>query len=303
MRINFELLDMRAFVTIAELRSFRSAAEVLGVSQPVLSRRLKGLEQALGVTLLERSTRHVVPTIAGRQLAPIVRSMISELEASVLSLNGSSSDQQACVAIACIATAAVNILPRVIENFYKQFPKVRFRILDLPTSKVLESVAKGEVEFGVNILGTTHADVAVTPLLQDPYVLVCRRDTPLARKRRITWRDLLEYRLIGMSRSSGNRIVLDNALTQSNIQIDWFYEVDRSSTAFGLTAAGMGAAVVPRLAISPMEDAIILARPIVEPIVRRTLGVLQRRSGRLSVAAQCFRDQLLIHCRDKSALY
>ena len=294
---------MRAFVTIAELRSFRSAAEVLGVSQPVLSRRLKGLEQALGVTLLERSTRHVVPTIAGRQLAPIVRSMITELESSVLSLNDLSSDQQACVAIACIATAAVSFLPRVIENFYTQFPKVRFRILDLSTSKVLESVAQGEVEFGINILGTTHADVAVTPMLQDPYVLVCRRDTPLARKRRITWRDLLEHRLIGMSRNSGNRMVLDNALAQSKIQIDWFYEVDRSATAFGLTAAGMGAAVVPRLAISPMDDPIIVARPIVEPIVSRTLGVLQRRSGRLSVAAQCFRDQLLINCRDKSALY
>lgn len=126
MRINFEFLDMRAFVTIAELRSFRSAAEVLGVSQPALSRRLKALEQALGVALLERSTRHVAPTIAGRQLAPIVRRMISELESSVLSLNGSSSDRQGRVTIACIATAAVTFLPRVIENYYKQFPKVHF---------------------------------------------------------------------------------------------------------------------------------------------------------------------------------
>ena len=201
-------------MTIAELRSFRRAAEVLDVSQPVLSRRLKGLERALGVVLLERSTRRVAPTIAGRQLVPVLRSMISDLESSILSLNDSNSDHPACVTIASIPTAAVHFLPRVIEDFYKQFPKVRFRIFDLSASHVLESVAQGDVEFGINILGDTHVDVSATPLLQDPYMLVCRSDHPLARKRTITWRDLIEYPLVGVSDSSGNRIVLDNALAQ-----------------------------------------------------------------------------------------
>ena len=81
------------------------------------------------------------------------------------------------------------------------------------------------------------------------------------------------------------------------IQLNWFYEVDRSSTAFGLTAAGMGAAA--RLATVPIDDPIIVTRPIVEPVINRTLGVLQRRSGRLSAAAQSFRDQLLTEWRDK----
>jgi DNA-binding transcriptional LysR family regulator len=303
MRINFELLDMRVFVTVAELQSFRGAAEVLGLSQPAISRRLKALEHELGVVLLERSTRRVSPTSAGRQLAPVLRGLITELEGSVLSLNDTGSDQQTCITIACIPTAAIHFLPRVIEGFNKQFPKVRFRIFDLNTSKVLETVAHGDVEFGINILGPTHADVVATPLLRDPYMLVCRRDNPLARKRKITWRDLLEHRLIGVSHSSGNRIVLDNALAQAKIQMEWFYEVDRSSTAFGLTEAGMGAAVVPRLATPPTEHPIMLAKPIVEPLVNRTIGILQRRSGRLSSAALCFRDQLITRWSDKSPLH
>jgi DNA-binding transcriptional LysR family regulator len=302
MRINFEIFDMRAFIAVVELRSFRGAAETLGLSQPALSRRIKGLERSLDTVLLERSTRRVAPTAVGRQLAQVMRSLVEELETSVLSISDAGSRQDARVAIASIPTAAVYFLPRVINEFNKQFPNVRIRIFDLSSNEGLESVTRGDVEFGINIVSGTHPDLTVTPLLQEPFVLVCRRDHPLARKRKISWQELHSHFLIGLRRGSGNRTVLDNALTQANIQISWFHEVGHLSTAFGLTEAGVGAAVLPRLAAPPIGHSTMVARPIVEPVVSRTIGILERRSGRLSSSAQRFRDQLLTKWSCKSSL-
>ena len=112
------------------------------------------------------------------------------MDTSLLSLREVGPRQHGRIAIASIPTAAVYFLPRVIDEFNKQYPNIRFRIFDLSSNEGLESIARGEVEFGINILGATHADLTVTPLLEDPFVLVCRRDDPLAQRRKVTWRQI-----------------------------------------------------------------------------------------------------------------
>ena len=81
------------------------------------------------------------------------------------------------------------------------------------------AVVSGEASSEVNILGSTHPDILLTPLMIDPFVLVCRRDHQLAQQAAVSWADVTEHRLIGVSRESGNRFVLDNALAQNSIQI------------------------------------------------------------------------------------
>ena len=143
MRINCEILDMRCFIAVSELRNFHGAAKALGISQPALSRRIRGLEASLGATLLERSTRRVAPTAVGRQLEPIMRRLIEELETSILSLSDLGTKQRSRVTIASVPTAAVYFLPRVINDFNQQFPNVSFRIFDLSSNEGLESIARG----------------------------------------------------------------------------------------------------------------------------------------------------------------
>jgi|RhiMetdeSRZDD1v2_1073273.scaffolds.fasta_scaffold350242_1 DNA-binding transcriptional LysR family regulator len=291
MSINFEMLDLRALLAVSEMRSFHRAAETLGLSQPALSRRIRAMEVSLGTPLLERSTRRVAPTAVGRQLEPIMRRLLEELEGSILSLTEVGTKLGGRVSIASIPTAAIYFLPRVIEEFNSHYPHIRFRILDLSSNEGLESIARTEAEFGINILGTTHPDLTVTPLMHDPFMLICRRDHPLARKRRVRWSDLEHHRIIGVSRESGNRIVLENALAQANVRVGWFYEVNHLSTAFGLTETGMGASVLPRLA-TPSTHPSLVTKAIVEPTVTRTIGIVERRGGSLSPAANRFRDLL-----------
>jgi DNA-binding transcriptional LysR family regulator len=294
MSINFDLLDLRAFLAVFDLSNFHKAAKLLNLSQPALSRRLRAMEARLGNALFERSTRNVRPTSAGRQLEPIVRRLLDELDSSFLTISGIGERQRGQVTMSSIPTAAIYFLPKVIKHFNQQYPLVRIRVLDRSPQEALECVIRGEAEFGINMIGSTETEVMFTPVMDDPYVLACRRDHPLAKKRNLSWHNLAYHPMIRIGReNSGNRAHLDAALIKANVQLDWFYEVNNLTTSLGLVEEGLGAAVLPRLAAPHGHHSLIVTKRLREPEVTRTIGIIERRTGRLSPAAKRFRDLLL----------
>lgn len=293
MRINFELLDIRAFLAVLELGGFHKAAEMLNISQPALSRRVQALEAAVGAPLLERTTRRVGPTSVGRSFAPLARRLLDEFEESLLGITGVAGRQYGQVTIACVPTAAFYFLPRAIESFSAIYPLIRFRILDLSANDGLESVARGEAEFGINLLGSSDPDLAFTPLVEDPFVLACRRDHPLAARQELAWKDLADQTLIGVSRASGNRMILESALAKEGMGLTFKFEVNHLTTSLGLVERGLGVSVLPRLATPPQDHPVIATKAIGAPPVSRTIGLVERRKARLAPAAQRFRDMLI----------
>lgn len=293
MRINCEILDLRAFLTVLELESFHRAADVLHLSQPALSRRIQKLEMVIGAPLLERTTRHVAATALGAELVPLVRRMLEEFDGSLFAVRDSGVQRGGLVTIACLPTAAFYFLPTVIRQFNTEYPNIRFRILDLPATDGLKAVARGEVEFGINIMGTSDPDLIFDRLAEDPFVLAARKDHPLAERSQVGWSELEPYRLITVHRSSGNRTLLDAALAKSNIKLRWFYEVTHLSTSLGLVEAGLGISVLPQMATPPGEHPFLVTRPIHNPEISRTIGVVRRRGATLSPAAERFLQMLI----------
>ncbi|ALN91311.1 MULTISPECIES: LysR family transcriptional regulator [Lysobacter] len=292
MSINCEILDLRAFLTVSETRSFHRAAEALHVSQPALSRRIQKLEEAVGAPLLERTTRSVSLTAVGQNLLPLVRRMLEEFDGSLFAARGIDDGRGSQVTIACLPTAAFYFLPSVIARFHEEHPNVRFRILDLSATEGLQAVERGEVEFGINFMGASDPELNFDVLVEDPFVLACRRDHPLALKRKVTWNDLSSHRLITVHRTSGNRILLDGALARENLKLSWFFEVTHLSTSLGMVEAGVGISVLPRMATPQQEHPILVTRPLQHPVVSRTIGIVRRRNAVLSAAAEQFLQML-----------
>ena len=141
MAINFDLNDLLAFRAVAELSNFRKAAESVHLSQPAFSRRIDKLEQALGVRLLERTTRRVTLTAVGRDFERKVRVLLDELDATLLGIRGVAATRMGEVTVACVPSTVYYYLSEVIRRYHERSPKVRVKVLDAAANEVLSKLA------------------------------------------------------------------------------------------------------------------------------------------------------------------
>jgi DNA-binding transcriptional LysR family regulator len=291
--MNFDLADLRAFLSVADLGSFRAASDVLHLSQSALSRRVDKLEEALGVQLFTRTTRKVELTTVGRAFVHRARNVFDELDSALLGIADVAERLSGEVTLACVPSAVGYFLPSVFEAYHRRHPDIRVRLRDESSSEVLLAVTRGEADFGVTYIGTQEADIDFLPLIEEAFVLACPSGHPLARRETVRWADLGDHAYIALAQSSGNRFLIDQALARSTSRPRWFCEVNHVPALVSLVTAGLGVGVVPRMALPPDGHAGMTAVTLVEPTVSRTLGLIVRRGKPLSIAARLLHDMLV----------
>src|ERR1700722_16885367 len=182
-----DTLGVQAFVSIADRASFQRAADELHISQTAVTRRLQNLEKHLGVKLIERTTRTVALTATGREFIPQARRLMSELSNALVEISESGKARRGDVCIACVPTAGIQFLPRIVQEYSESFPENRITILDHSSAAVVDAVLRREAELGINVAQTHHPDLASIRLLTDQFVLICRDDHALANKKSLAW--------------------------------------------------------------------------------------------------------------------
>jgi DNA-binding transcriptional LysR family regulator len=288
--MKLDVLGIQAFVAIADSRTFSEAAHSLHITQTALTRRLQTLEAFLGVKLVERTTRSSALSSTGRDFLPQARRLVGELGAALQEIRESGKAQRGDVTIACVPTMGVHYLPRIIQAYAAAHPDNRIRILDHASSTVVAAVLRREAEFGIAIAGPNREELTSLPLLEDRFVLICRRDHALAQRKRLRWDQLAGHPLIYAGFDSSNRPLLDLALAGKSVGLRVFYEVQRSATAVGLVADGVGGGVVSRLATQPGAYPTLRTIALVDPVVARSIVLVSRRGAHLSPAAQALYD-------------
>jgi DNA-binding transcriptional LysR family regulator len=280
MRIDF--LGIEAFLGIAERGSFHGAAERLNLSQAALSHRMKRLEDDLGVKLFTRTTRQVALTPAGLELLPKVRAMMEMLSGSYEALRQQGRDSLATLTIGCLPTIATYHLPPLLKRFSQAYPELSVHVRDVSAGQIADMVQKGEAEFGITIVSANRWDLDSKPLLREPYVLLCPIDHPLAKRPQVSWADFEGIPLIRISAQAANRMIIDDALGSRREFMTWRYEVQHIATAASMVLAGVALTVVPRLALGVAGSPGLVAVPITNPGVARTVGVVTKRGIPLS---------------------
>lgn len=290
MRINFEFSDLEAFVAVAELGSFQRAAERLNVSQSALTRRIQKLETTLGVSLFDRTTRSVKLTLAAKSLRSRAQAMLDDAAETMLALQDETAQfehqRNAIVTIALVPSATHRILPKAIKGFREAGNTARIRIHDRLANDVAEAVANGDADFGVCSIPSMEPNLGFELLANDRFVLAMRKDHPLAEADRVRWKDLQDADLVLPMKTTGNRMLIDEALARTRQTAPWAYEVRRTTTALCLVEAGIGVAVLPETAIPDEANAIVTARALVGPAVNRAIGVLRNTGRSLTPAAE-----------------
>jgi DNA-binding transcriptional LysR family regulator len=285
------LADLRAFVAVGEHQSFAAAAKVLHLSQPALSRRISHLENLLGVLLFDRTTRSVELTLLGKRFLGEIRSVVQDLDRSVVNLHDVAHLEAGDVTVGCVFSAVHHFLPGVIRAFRDQHPHVLVRIIEEGADEVLASIKIGEADFALNYIGMQDPEVEFTPLLKEPFVVACPAGHPLAGQRSVRWEELAHYPYALVTQANRNRVLIDQALAEVAHLPRPVCEVRHVSTLIGLVENGLAIAIVPQLAL-PSRPGAVVGVPLEKPAITRTIGMIRPKGRTLSPAATAFAQML-----------
>jgi DNA-binding transcriptional LysR family regulator len=289
MQIDF--LGMQAFLAIVEQGGFQQAATHLHLSQTAVSHRIRKLEASLGVTLLARTTRDVTLTDAGRALLPRVRGAMREFELSYDALRQHSRTAPQWLAFGCLPTLAAHRIAPALARFRELHPHIAVRVFDNSIIEIAELVQAETTAFGISVATSNPFNLAVEPIAEEPFVLVCRTDHPLAALRSVCWDQLADEVLIRISLPAGNSTAIDDALGERRLRLRWAYETQHTAVALDFVQQGLGLTVVPALSLDAAGG--LVALPLQQPGITRRLAVLTRRGAVLAPVARTLRDLLV----------
>jgi DNA-binding transcriptional LysR family regulator len=289
--MKFDFDGVQAFVTIAEFGGFSRAASELHITQTALSRRLQKLENHLALRLLDRTTRQVRLTPVGREFLPQARAIVQQMTHAVERLRDISERSLGNVTLACIPTLTSRILPLVIKRYAKLHPDNRIQLVDGSSAEVREALLSGRAELGIALKGEPHPDLAESHWLTDPLVFVCLKSHPLAAKDTVSWSELEDVELVGLT-GLATRDMMNFRLAERGIHLKTKYEVQHHATALNLVAAGVGTAVLPASALRQGDSQGLRALALDRPSVKRKVVLLRSSGSTLSPAAQALHEML-----------
>jgi DNA-binding transcriptional LysR family regulator len=184
-----ELRHLRYFVAVAEELSFRRAAEKLNIAQPPLSAQIKSLESGLGVRLLERTTRSVALTPAGRVFLEEARLVLATSAQAERRVREAAHGVVGTLRLGVIAPVANAWLAAVLRRFRQRFPSVELSIFDLNIPEQLRRLAAHELDVGLVRPPVGFPALDFQFVEEAEQVLALPSGHRLARKRRLEWRD------------------------------------------------------------------------------------------------------------------
>ncbi|WP_415342614.1 LysR family transcriptional regulator [Enterobacter hormaechei] len=287
--MNYSLRQLRVFVTVAQARSFSRAGEIIGLSQSAVSHSVKELETQTGVKLLDRTTREVILTEAGQQLAMRLERLLDELNSTLRDVGRLGQQLSGTVRVAASQTISAHLIPQCIAESNHRYPDIDFVLHDRPQQWVLESIRQGDVDFGIVIDPGAVSDLECEVVLSEPFLLLCRDDDPLASLSQVAWQALQGANLVLQDYASGSRPLIDAALTAQGVKATIVQEIGHPATLFPMVEAGIGISVLPALAL-PLPQGSRLTVKRFLPCIERQLMLVRRKNRSLSGAAHACWD-------------
>ncbi|MEZ2720585.1 LysR family transcriptional regulator [Paenalcaligenes hominis] len=246
-----DLKQIRYFVAVAEARSFTLAAEQLHITQPPLSRQIQLLEQSLGVQLIERDSRPLQLTEAGRLFYEQSVQILLRIEHMQLATSRLGQSYQQRLTIGFVASSLYGGLPILIQSFRKTYPNIRLQFLELTSTEQLEALKSGRIDIGFGRVRVHDPAIARITLREERLALAMDSSSPFALQTEpICLSALSNQTLItypSQPRPSFADYVL-NALHDKRIYPADIQEVLSLQTALGLVSAGEGFCVIPTAA-------------------------------------------------------
>jgi DNA-binding transcriptional LysR family regulator len=284
--------QLAAFCAVVERRSFSQAAEQLGVTQPAVSLQIRSLEKRLGTQLLDRSGRRVEPTEAGQRLYRSAQRLLAMEEQLLADLGGEGEGElSGRLEIGASTGPGGTVIPVVLCEFQQRHPGVHVALSVSDTQRVVEQVARRELELGVVGAARRHRGVVFEPFFRDEVVLAVPSGHPFA-DRTVTLDELKGEPLVLMQDGAGVRQVIDDELRAAGHRLrdlDVRLELGLQESARSAAIGGYGITFISRSAIEADLAAGTLATARVDGLDPSREISLVRSAGRAETrVAQAF---------------
>lgn len=280
MSINPTLAQCRAVVAVARHRSFSQAARRLHVAQSSLSRTVAEVERACGVQLFARTTRHVAPTAEGVAFVEMAERILRVYDEELAHFGGYLEGQRGVLRVAALPSLAATLLPQVVDRFREALPGVDVQLEDSLAAQLAAAVRAGRVDLALTAeTGGPPGAKGDDPLrfevvAGDDLVCLVARGHPFARRAEVAWAELASEPFISFDEASSIRAITDATFAACDVEPRRRLTARNVATVAGMCAAGLGVTAVPGFVVPLMAFADLVPVPLVDPVVRRQVGVL-----------------------------
>jgi DNA-binding transcriptional LysR family regulator len=288
-----QLHQLAYALAVAEEQSFTRAADRLHLAQPSLSRQVRLLEQELGVLLFNRGPGQgpVTLTPDGSALLPFMQRVLADIEATGAEARALSGMARGRVSVGATPSLITSALAPALVEFHASHPGIDLSVVEAGSHQLVPQVASGEVDLALVVLPVTDPLVVTTPLFDDPLVLATAPDHPFATRQRVRVRDLHGLDLVMFREGYDLRVATLAACLEAGVEPHLVCEGGEMAGVLSFVAAGLGAAVVPAIALP--ADGSLRAIPFTAPTLGRTVALAQRGDRALARPARALADQLV----------
>lgn len=295
MRNSVNLRQIEAFYSVMRTGTVVGAAQMMSVTQPAVSRAIAHLEIRIGYDLFERRGRKLVATPEAQALYAELEPIYGNLDRIAQVAHDIGHQRAGALRIATLPALSQSLVPRTVARFAAARPQVSVFVQTLPSRQIAEMVATKQFDIGIVELPLSQPSISIEPLEPLERALVLPVGHRLARRKRISLKELDGERMILLSQHSYMRYQIDDALSKLRVSVQVAMETPNSLVACALVAEGAGITLVSRITAEPFVSAGVVIRPVVEELDTRCAIIFPYPGKRLALAetfAADLRDEL-----------
>ncbi len=287
--LGIELRHLAALRAVVTEGSFGRAAASLGYTQSAVSQQIATLERVVGQRLIDRpgGSRAVSPTEAGRVLLRHADGIVARLHAAQADLDALAAGAAGCLRVGTYQSVGARILPEVLRRFADAYPDVDVQLTEGEDDELLNGVETGELDLAFAMLPMPEGPFQAQELMTDPYVLVVQAGSLLAlRDRAPTLREVSALPLVGF-RTCRSVHQVEQHFHSHGLEPHVVFRSDSNGTIQGMVAAGVGAALLPILAVDA-NDSRIATVDLGSKVPPRVIAIAWHRDRHQAVSARAF---------------
>jgi LysR family transcriptional regulator, hydrogen peroxide-inducible genes activator len=292
-----EIYQLRYFVAVAEAGNFTAAARRSNISQPSLSQQIKNLEDELGHRLFDRLGRRAQLTDPGRAFLERTRRILQEVDDAARAVRESSGG--GTVRFGVIPSVAPYLLPDLMPRIRERLPDTRVEVLEDFRSYLIEQVLAGKLDAAIVTMPPDTPKLTIEPLFSEPLLAVMPDKHKLAHKIDLSSSDLEGERLVLLGDSSSLALQTQRFFGDNRVHVEVSCRCAQVKTVKALVAAGLGIAVLPKMAAGRDGIPGLVYRELSDPGPRRELVLVRHQQRFHSRAEETFRTLVQECCTER----